>query len=198
MGCTSSSASSAPKEKEEDPFEKRLREKREKNISEAKAKELPLLQPKGHRVVAAGTVGDNVRDNTGTSHLATQLKSTRNDATVENIDGVQFLLRAAVQRWQAKYDHFSPPAGFVCECRVSKRTEQWDWMTRKQCEQWCAFGDLTVREAEKIMKEHGIDDVDGMTRLARVYAFLDTGSPDLDDAESPIRAEGEAESIADL
>ena len=150
MGCTSSSASSAPKEKEEDPFEKRLREKREKNISEAKAKELPLLQPKGHRVVAAGTVGDNVRDNTGTSRLATQLKSTLKDATVENVDGVQFLVRAAVQRWQAKYDHFSPPAGFVCECRVSKRTEQWDWMTRTRCEQWCAFGDLTVREAEKI------------------------------------------------
>ena len=48
------------------------------------------------------------------------------------------------------------------------------------------------------MTEHGIDDVDGATRLARVYAVLDTGSPDLDDEESPIRAEAEAESIADL
>ena len=27
----------------------------------AKAKELPRLQPKGHRVIAAGTVGDEVR-----------------------------------------------------------------------------------------------------------------------------------------
>ena len=32
---------------------------------------------------------------------------------------------------------------------------------------------------ERIMREHAIDDEDGMTRLARVYAVLDTGSPDL-------------------
>ena len=71
-------------------------------------------------------------------------------------------------------------------------------MTRKQCEQWCAFGDLTVREAEKIMKEHGIDDVDGMTRLARVYAVLDTGSPDLQDPWRAAESAGvETEAIAD-
>lgn len=196
MGCSSSSASSAPKEKEEDPFEKRLREKREKNVREAKAKELPRLQPKGHRVIAAGTVGDEVRSiathGGGGMKLGGQLRSTVDEARYAKG------MRTAVQSVKAKYDHFSPPAGFVCECRVSKRTEQWDWMTRRQCEQWCAFGDLTVREAEKIMTEHGIDDVDGATRLARVYAVLDTGSPDLDDEESPIRAEAEAESIADL
>merc|ERR1719506_3409566 len=42
------------KAKIEPNFEQRLKEKREKNIREAKAKELPRLQVKGHKVVAYG------------------------------------------------------------------------------------------------------------------------------------------------
>ena len=42
------------KAKVEPNFEQRLKEKREKNIREAKAKELPRLQVKGHKVVAYG------------------------------------------------------------------------------------------------------------------------------------------------
>ena len=52
-----------------------------------------------------------------------------------------------------------------------------------------AFGDLTVFEAERIMREHGIDDEDGATRLARVYAVLDTGSPALDSGNPVVGVE---------
>ena len=139
-------------------FEQRLREKREKNIREAKAKELPRLQVKGHKVVAYGAT--YAQSQTHRPCFA--------DGGAFGSNGIGALPeRAAIFN------------GFVCKCRVSKRTEPWDSMTRTRCDLWCEAGDLMICEAEKIIKQYGIDDVDGATRLKRVYAVLDTGSPDL-------------------
>ena len=52
MGCAASKEG-------EDPMVARLKEMRDKNIAAAKARELPILKPKGNHVVAAGTVGDS-------------------------------------------------------------------------------------------------------------------------------------------
>jgi hypothetical protein len=145
-----------PREAKEKTFEQRLREKRERNIREPR--ELPRLKVKGHKVVAYGATYAQ-----GQTH-----RPCFADGGAFGSNGIGALPeRAAIFN------------GFVCKCRVSKRTEPWDSMTRTRCDLWCEAGDLMICEAEKIIKQYGIDDVDGATRLKRVYVVLDTGSPDL-------------------
>jgi hypothetical protein len=60
---------------------------------------------------------------------------------------------------------------------VSGATRKWRSMQASQCLSWTPNGDLLIREAERIVREHNITEVNGATRLAKVYAVLRSGAP---------------------
>jgi hypothetical protein len=50
-------------------------------------------------------------------------------------------------------------------------------MQASQCPRWTPNGDLLISEAERIVREHSITEVNGAARLAKVYAVLNSGAP---------------------